>query len=188
MKWKRLALGFVLLLGVGPSSLAAVLWSEGFEAGAPSGWSGAVVNSTAGSHTGSKRGEIEGPATGEFFNRPISTVGYTDLALAFWFRINESTESGDLAALSWWSGGVERVLESYDGFAAGNWEARIFPLPPAASNQPTFRLGLAVNFDSASDRISFDDFQLTGIPIPEPGLVTFTLGLAVWLRQRRSPA
>ena len=176
----------LIFFGLWPASLRAgtVLWSDGFETGDFSAWTAvsgnwAVVTSSLSAHSGLRGADITeatNPA-GDVLTLQASSLGYENLQFDYWSKVRAGLETEDqvLVEMST-NGGVDWIpLDTYSNVLAGDWQARSFNLPVAADNNPDLSLRLWAKLSSSGDRMNFDDFSLSGQPVPEPA----TLGLLV---------
>ena len=174
----------ILVFGFLPASALAGLvppiWSTGFEDGFPpeanatGSWS--VINSPVSAYSGSFGADIDGPTgiDGDTLLLPISSVGYQDLGLEYWFKIRDGLEVGDQVLAQWTADGTNwETLATYTNQIASDWQLAIFDLPTSADDNPNLAFRLFANLANVSDRMNFDDLALSGTPIPEP----ITLGL-----------
>lgn len=180
----------IALVSVVPTRAAdpVVLWSDGFETGNLSAWSGAdglwkTTGSVTAAHTGNFGADIFGPsaAGGDHLTVLVPSPGRENLVLSYWWKIRVSVEEGKFVALEYTpdAGANWIQLVAHSG-EAGDWTQSSIDLPAGADNNPDFgfRLRSTLVNGISSDRMHFDDFVL--ISIPEPAsLIILLAGIAI---------
>jgi hypothetical protein len=181
------------LLALSTKAEAVTIWENGFESGDFSAWSGAtgnwsVITSTAAAHSGLRGADIIGPTApeGDRLWVEIPSLGYRNLQWEYWWKVRAGLEGSDLLVVEWTADNVTwQTLAAYSVLATSEWEMATFSLPAAADDNPNLAFHLLANFNSASDRMAFDDFVLGGEIIPEPAtFILLTLGMLVDVRRR----
>ena len=195
---RRIGMGAVMLIfGLIPANLfAGTVWSTGFEGGLPTeaaasgNWR--VVTSAPAAHSGTKGLDISGATTlaGDILVFDLSSVGFADLTLNFWAKVRDSLESGDgdSVQLEWSpNGGASwEPLTVFSGLAADDWFPNQFSLPSGAADNPNLNFRLVATLGTSGDRMTFDDFALSGTLVPEPLTIgLLTLGALIVSRRRR---
>lgn len=182
----------VLLVAAG-SGQGAVVWKSGFEHGF-SRWSKAGGSWTISSdaHSGSQAAQISAPANlDSLLLTGFSTVGYSQISLSFWVKVDAALPAPDDACWFGWSTDHFVVGEALENFAhqpAGGWEFRSFELPVAAENNSLVNLHIWGRGTTDTGTITFDDVVVSGTPIvPEPATVMFVCSSisALGFRRRR---
>lgn len=151
-------------------AFASTLFTDGFEGGY-SNWDSHGLWSIVGTaHTGTSSAKIIGSTSGEtILQKNISTLGYENLSLSFWYKIQSGLESTDhidaqySTDLSTWSSLVDYTLSTPSG-----WIQSSFVLPPSAANNPNFQLRFLANLGSSSDDFRLDDLTFSADVIPTP--------------------
>ena len=168
-----------------------VVWSEGFENGLPPGANGSwsVIGSPASAHSGSYGADIDGPTgtNGDILFLPTPSTGYQNLGFEFWSKIRTGDlEANDQVVVEWTPDGVNwATLITDTDQAADDWQFATLDLPAAADDNPALALRLWANLSSSGDRMNFNDFVLTGQPIPEPTAIgLLAIGALAFLRRR----
>src|SRR3989344_1936538 len=163
---RRIGMGAVMLIfGLIPANLfAGTVWSTGFEGGLPTeaaasgNWR--VVTSAPAAHSGTKGLDISGATTlvGDVLVFDLSSVG----------------------GASW------EPLTVFSGLAADDWFPNQFSLPLGAADNPNLNFRLVATLGTSGDRMTFDDFALSGTLVPEPITIgLLTLGALIVSRRRR---
>lgn len=175
---------FVLLLC--PVAKGAIIWSDGFESGNTSNWSApydanwqAVSSGSAYVHSGSYRVQVSGASDsgGDVLLLTCSTAGFENLSLDYWCKTtSDALEASDHIYGEWSpdNGTSWQQLVDYTNTSTGAWQEANFTLPPDASDNLLFQFRLRAVLSSSTDAMWFDDFVLSGTPIPSaPGNHTF---------------
>ncbi len=187
----------VLLLVCVPTWAQAVIWSDDFESGNFSNWFpgnfGLWRTTTETAHSGQFSADIYGRSAGfeqgDELMGQISLAGYHNISLKYWYKVRESIElDEDIIRVEISNNNIDwEQLVAYEGLQAETvWRPETLLLPVASDDNSNFTLRLTAVMDSSGDRMHFDDFILTGIPIPEPaslGLMSF--GFLGLVRRRR---
>ncbi len=157
---------------------ASTIFSDGFESGSFSKWTndtGEWEVEHGGAHGGSKFAEIshDTGSHDDLLSKTISTVGYKNLTLNYWYKIAAGLESNDRVVLEWTTNGTTwNTLTTYSNInsTSGYAEAN-FTLPQSAESagnfQFRFRAELNIsNPHSQSDSFKLDDVNLLGDAVP----------------------
>jgi hypothetical protein len=182
----------ILLSGAGVVK-AATLWSDGFESGNLNGWvsaSGnwAVVTSPQTAHAGTKGLDIKGNTAPDedVLSVRVSSTGYRNLEWKYWYKVRDGLDLDDSVSVEWTGNGTTwQPLVRYSGAEAGDWQLASFVLPNGAVNNPNLGLRLRATLSSATDRMNFDDFALSGTAVPEPAAALSGVSLLSLLSLRR---
>lgn len=184
----------LIFFGLGPASLRAgtVPWSDGFEAGDFSAWSGssgnwAVVTSGLSAHSGSRGADIIGATNpaGDPLLLQVSSVNVQDLQFSYWSKVRAGLEAEDLVSVEWSPDNVNWILlDTYTNILAGDWQFHSFNLPNTADNNPNLSFRLLAKLTSSGDRMNVDDFALTVVPEPAT-LSLLALGMLAGVRRYR---
>lgn len=151
---------------------AATVFSDGFEnASTFSAWTH-VDNDwhrENDDHSGQYGAEVDDAGNDEL-RKDISTVGYENLILSYWFKIPGGLSNDDELMVQWWDGTAWYTLTNYDGTPTiSNWMYASHPLWPTAANNPNFKLRfLAQSLDNSGDKFRLDDVMLAGTAINVP--------------------
>ena len=165
-----------------PTALAApdVIWSDDFETSNFSQWTSndpEWVNSTVGTeHSGTRKARIEGEATDSNLYKEVSTAGFENISLSFWYDIQSGWDAGDTVAVEWTAdGGIWNTLETLDEgdktpleTDGDQWVMKQYSLPASAADNPTFAFRFRANLDpdsGSTDVFDLDDVMLKGDPI-----------------------
>jgi hypothetical protein len=179
---------FVAFLFFASNAQAEIIWSDGFESGNFNAWtsnSGSWATSGGSNHSGTKRAQINGEGV---LLLSESTSGYSDITLDYWYRIYAGLEDSDYVYVDWTANGSDwQNLKTYTNIASSeSWQQEIFSLPAEAENNPLFGFRLRSSaLSSSSDCIYFDDFSLSGTPVPEPPPLIIILGILPLLFLKR---
>jgi hypothetical protein len=157
------------LLSTTAPAHADTLFSDGFESASefdgwtetsPTEWD--VINNAAGAHSGSKRAQVKGPGANDAVTKEISTSGYENISLNFWYKINSALESGDHLFVEWSSDGTSwTTLQDISSAAASDYSQSNLNISSAA-NQSNFQFRFRADLGATSDVVSIDDVELTG--------------------------
>jgi hypothetical protein len=177
---------------VASASAATTIFNDGFQSNNFNAWTsvgskwhivgGSVDVYTTG--TDLYKAEVQGSSTDDSLEKDISTVGYGDVKLSYWYRVADALEPTDHLVLEQSSNGSPwSALYDYYNLPAtdsGVWSLATFDLPLAANN-PNFRFRFRSNFSSGSDKFRLDDVSLTGTQMQavtslSPSAVTATYG------------
>ena len=108
------------------------------------------------------------PTIGDII-KEISTIGYTNINLKFYYKIRRPLESNDFVKVKWFDGSNWHLIHTFSG-PVNDWTLFEDSLPPGAENLPDFQLKFIGNFkkDGNQDKDVFwlDCVELTGEEIP----------------------
>ncbi|MEK7227283.1 MAG: choice-of-anchor J domain-containing protein [Patescibacteria group bacterium] len=152
---------------------AVTLFSDGFESDTEFfGWSQDVltewdvIDNASGAFSGSKRAQVNGTTTGQTYAiiREQSTSGYENISLSFWYKINNSLESGDHVLVEWSLDGSSwtTVEDITNASTTSGYKQSILNISSGANNQSGFRFRFFANLGASSDVVSIDDVELSG--------------------------
>ena len=174
-----------------------VIWSDGFESGNLSAWdqrgNGNWSPSISAAYIGNWGVDIFGPTSmagdnGDYLTVLIPTSGYRNIALSYWWKAQSGLEVEDFVSGKYTNDGANwcSPLEmTYDGpLNTSDWQLRTFVFPTESDDNPDFGIRLRAVMNSPANQMYFDDFRLSGTPIPEPttlGLLCFGM-LGLWRR------
>jgi hypothetical protein len=171
-----------------------VVWSDGFESGNFSAWSGSsgnwsVVTSTLSAQSGLRGADVKGNTDPDpdILSVAVSSVGTQNLEWSYWYKVRESLDADDSVAVEWTANGADwQALASYSAAEIGDWQFASFDLPAAADNNPNLGFRLRATLSSATDRMNFDNFTLTTTAVPEPAAaLSLVSAVGLVLRRRR---
>lgn len=163
----------VLVLGFVPTNVFAetTIFEDGFEAPTNLGnWtSSAWMATSTDSHTGSGSAAVIGGPGTQTMSRVISTEGYENLTLSFWYKA-DSLDSGnpDVLRLFYLLDGANHIeitpAKIEKGDDDNEWHQVTFSgFPPEAENNSAFFLRFVADLDHPiNDSLWIDDFVLTG--------------------------
>ncbi|MCX6720163.1 MAG: hypothetical protein NTV36_03605 [Candidatus Staskawiczbacteria bacterium] len=190
MNVAMLVASFVLMVCC--QAKAETIWSDSFESGSFNAWTsvnGNWITSGGNNHSGTKRAQIAGANTtgGDILVLEKPSTGYTNVALNYWCRIHDSLEANDYLFVEYTAnGGDWHQLEVYNNVVGlTTWNEHNLLLPADAGNNQLFQFRLRANFNSASDVVYFDDFTLSGQPVPEPSSLLILFPCFAFLLVRR---
>ncbi|MHC4616860.1 MAG: hypothetical protein ACYTEQ_03810 [Planctomycetota bacterium] len=163
MSKKMLFMASVICL-FGSAAPAVDLFSDGFESGnfAAGGWStqnnDARVRSRA-ALTGNYGAEL---ARTTWMEKPISTVGYTDIHVKY-YRATRRFNGGELLYVEWYDGGGWNTLESIQ--SAGYGDGLQDKLCGVGANENAgFRIRFRTNANRRNEYAFIDDVVVSGTP------------------------
>ncbi len=192
----------MFVLALCSSSHADQIWSDGFESGNFSAWSSAsgnwtIVTSALSAHNGIKGADIKGTTnlSGDILSVHLSSVGFQNLEWQYWYKVRDGLElvDADSVFAEWTANGTDWLsLDTYANSLAGGWQFISFALPAAANENSSLGFRFRATLGSSSDRMNFDDFALSGTPIPEPSSLTMMLSFSSFIvcrfvRKRKVP-
>lgn len=165
------------------TALAAdTIFSDSFESGNFSNWTSAdndwAVTSGSG-HEGSKKARVTDQGeSDDILLKNISTSGYKDIVLSYYYRAGQTTESTDHVYVEWWNGSSWQQLVDHKSVVSGSWTLSSFNLPIGANNLPSFKIQFrAHGLEHSSGGGDKDEFQLDSVSITGTQLVENTLAL-----------
>ncbi len=200
-----LVLGTLVLNTVAAVSAASSISinNPGFESSSSfTGWT-AGSNWTADSsikHGGSKAARVKGTTDSNSILKqsPLTTAGYNNIKVSFWYYADESLESTDFVKAEYTTDGTNwntfYTINDSNDYSAGNdddededdhhhnsnngwYQASSATLPSLANNNPNFGIRFVANLNSASsDRVNIDDVSVTGDQIQYKVLTVNTIG------------
>lgn len=176
---------------VAEAAADVTIFADGFEStpGFPN-WSAADTvwqNSSSEVRTGTRGAQVSGNAQGvDYLTKAISTVGYENIALSFWYKTGTgndgSPDSGDSLAAEWYDGTTWQPIIAFAGAnGAGDevtvWTQYATVLPAGANANAAFALRLAANVNTGNDKYYVDDVRLSGddVVVPPPPKDTETI-------------
>jgi len=179
---KKMGLAIVVVLFVLAScskAKAEMIWSDGFESGDFSAWTSSGGNwTTSGGNTysGSKRAQVVGPYAldGDVLLLSLSLARHQDVVINCEYRIYAGLENNDYVFVEWPNGTDWLELTTYNNVVTSvDWQEASFLLPSGANDNPLFQLRIRSLLNNTTDCIYFDDFAISGDPIPEPATLVF---------------
>lgn len=159
-------------------AVAPTIFSGGFEAGDFSVWTSADSpkwNTTSGGptdeHSGDARADVKGP-TGEdddILLKNVSTVGYENLTLSFWYKIKSALEEDDHVYVEWTVNDSDwhELTDFFDVEESDEWISASYDLSEQAVNNEDFGLRFRASLEHGNDEFYLDDVVLSGDVIPE---------------------
>lgn len=102
--------------------------------------------------------------------KALSTVGYNNIALSFWYRITGDDFSGSDELMVQWSndGGSNWTTQTnYDGTNVGNWTLASFNLPAGAANDSGFQIRFRADDLEDQETFRLDNVSVVGDEICE---------------------
>lgn len=125
-------------------------------------------------HSGSKKARIDNNdgANGDVIRQNQSTVGYQNVVLSYWYRIEsgKSLESNDHVYVEWSIDGTNwnQIADYTNLNTNGNWTSASHNLPAGADNNSGFQFRFRTLVDGTNDRFELDDVVLDVDIIPTP--------------------
>lgn len=164
------------------SAAAISLFSDGFEedfdnwssVDSPK-WDTASGGSTD-RHSGEARADVKGNTNDEndeedgdiLLVEDISTSGYENIELTFWYKIKKSLEEDDHVYVEWSNGDGWNLLEDFtDTDETEGWISTSYTLSEDSSDIDSLSLRFRADLDGGSDHFYLDDVSLTGDEIVE---------------------
>jgi len=146
---------------------AATLFSDGFESGNFNNWNESDNDwhvTTSGEHSGSYAAlTTDQGQNPDDLRREVSTLGYNNINLGYWYRITESLGSHDHVYVQWTGDGSNwNTLVDYNNLASGDWTYRTISLPSGAINNPEFEIRFRASSLEDDDTFRLDDVLVTG--------------------------
>src|SRR3989344_7611745 len=177
---------FYFSFGVFYFAFASTIFSDGLESDF-SGWTGNDPKwETSGGniHGGAKRGEVKGNTEpgDDVLLKVITTEGYENITLNFWYRIYKGLEEEDHVYVEWTGDGLSWGLLN-DFTALGDsmiWELASYNLPAGANDKSNFAIRFRAHLSAVTNDIFYlDDVVLLGdsqglgsTPNPTPDLIS----------------
>jgi hypothetical protein len=196
---KITSIAVLLTLALCPGAKADTIWSDGFESGGNfpkwtsvnGNWT--IITSALSAHSGNKGADIKGASgqNGDILSANISSAGLENIQWQYYYKVRDGLESADSVFAEWTVNGADWLpLAVYTNSPAGDWQFASFMLPTEANENPNLGFHLRAVLDSASDRMNFDDFVLSGTPVPEPASISifasFLFSLSVCRLRKKS--
>ena len=123
-------------------------------------------------HSGTKRAVTKGSATNDSLIKATSTVGYKNLVLSYWYKVDDAISSSKHVITEWSndSGLSWNQLFDLTNTDTTTWTQNVLNLPtdaatPNADNTAGFQFRFRSTLSSGK-KVSFDDVLLTGTPMP----------------------
>jgi hypothetical protein len=160
--------GFFIFNSAQAGVPVATIFSDGFESGTFTSWDAYGTNWSVGNgnpHAGSKRAEISGvTTTSNLIEKDISTAGYNNITISYWYEVQEALESNDHVYVEWSTNGTTWNQAADQTSLAKNtsWVQSSLTLPSGASNNSGFRFRFRAVMDANNDEFRLDDVALTG--------------------------
>ncbi len=147
------------------------LFNDSFESGNFSLWTSAdpswSVTSGTG-HNGSKKAQISNQdELDDNLQKNISTLGYSNLVLSYYYRAGQPLEAGDHVYVEFWDGIVWQQLADHNNIQNGGWSDIVsHNLPSSASNLSSFKFRFrGVGIDKNTGNSDKDEFQLDDVSL-----------------------
>ena len=122
-------------------------------------------------HSGSYRAITKGSATNDFLAKATSTVGYENIVLSYWYKVDDALSSLNHVVTEWSNDGGLNWNQLFDLTNVGTttWTQNIFNLPtgvatPNADNAAGFQFRFRSTLSSGKE-VGIDDVLLTGTPM-----------------------
>lgn len=122
-------------------------------------------------HSGSYRAVTKGSATNDLLTKATSTVGYENIVLSYWYRVDDALNSSNHVVTEWSndSGLNWYQLSDLTNIGTTTWTQNTFNLPtgaatPSADNAADFQFRFRSTLSSGKE-VSIDDVSLTGTPM-----------------------
>jgi len=156
---------------------ADTLFSDGFESSPDhfANWTNVDndwddINDT---HGGSSAAEVKG-ANSDELRKNISTSGYNNLTLSYWYKIPSGLDVNDHLKVQWSVDGTTwNLLVDYASSSTiSNWIQGTHSIPTGAANNSGFRFRFLGESLENSDKFRLDDVLLSGDFIPTTGSIT----------------
>ncbi len=164
---------FVVFLPIPVKAVAVLPFTDGFES-SPNhflNWTavGDGWHDESDNNSGSKSAEVKNTDSGEL-RKDISTLGYENVALSYWYKIPGGLTSQDHLKVQWSVDGIiwNTVIDYVSSAMMSNWDQAAFNLPAGAKNNSGFRFRFLAEDFEKSDKFRVDDVTLTGDIIPPP--------------------
>ncbi|MFA6270394.1 MAG: thrombospondin type 3 repeat-containing protein, partial [Candidatus Paceibacterota bacterium] len=181
----KLALAFLALIIALPMTFMpsvanaispTTIFSDGFEA--PTGvgnWIESGWSSSSDGHGVGKSAKLVGAENAQTMQKNISTSGYENISLSFWYKAYDLDTSGHLDKVevfytldgsSWVEVSGAQIDDNDDD---NNWHQFSFSsFPSGANNNLNFGVKFDGDLNSDNDKVWVDDVSLTGASIPVP--------------------
>jgi len=156
----------VMMFAIASVSAASTIFSDGFESDNFNNWDQSDndwYTSSIDEHSGSYAA-VTFDSENDALRKEVSTVGYNNIVLSYWYKIAEDLESSDHVYVEWYDGSTWHELADYTDMDDGSWTFESFSLPSGAVNNPDFE----IRFRSVSleqhyqDKFRLDDVSITG--------------------------
>lgn len=182
----------VLIICTALPTQAVVIWGDNFESENFSNWTsrnGVWRISPHAARSSSYGADIYGSSApgGDILEVQVNTIGYSNPELSYWSRVREDLEIEDRVRTQWSiDHQVWNTLETFQNVPLSEtWTRSTFGLG-LGNTQVYVRIIAEIPGGIDSDRMHFDDFVLTGTPIPEPATISLIgLGFLGLVRKRR---
>jgi hypothetical protein len=196
-KVKIFSLAVLMALALCPGVRADTIWSDGFESGNFSGQTSVsstlawqAMSSVTYAHSGSYRASVKGPNAfdGDVLLFEASFVGYKDISFEYWYRFPSYTLATNDHVRTQYSldaGASWHALADYTKTAMGEWTQASFSLPAYADNNSQLEFRVLAQLSGDGNRMWFDDFVLSGEPIPEPASISIFTSFLFFLSVRK---
>lgn len=156
-------------------SAATNLFTDGFESGSFFSWNSADndwhVTSGSG-HAGSKKAQVSDQGVSDdILQKNISTTGYTNITLSYYYRIAQTIESSDHVYVEWWNGSSWHQEADYNNLSSGGWISASHTLSASANNLSDFKFRFrAQGLEHSSGSGDHDEFQLDDVSLVAAGV------------------
>ena len=126
-------------------------------------------------HGGTKKAKVEGNTgdTPDSLSKSISTEGYENITLSYWYKVNKAIESDDHVYVEWSTdGSTWNQATDLTGLAiSASWVKNSHILTSGANDNAGFRFRFRADLDAGNDLVWFDDVKLEGseiVVVPPP--------------------
>lgn len=183
MKKYLLLTFFIALFGLffANTAKAATLFSDGFEASTFANWDsneGKWHNDAVDHHFGDKSARVTNDtrSNADYLVKKISTSGYNNLSIEFWYKVAKKVDLNDYVEVKWRSSG-SGGWNSLSGAkitneAAGDWKKITANFPTSTNDKSGFQFSFAARLTNSendlSEEVRIDDVSLTGTTISVP--------------------
>lgn len=149
---------------------SATIFSDGFESGDFRLWTTADKNwrtSSTNAHSGKIKALVEDTRGDSNLQKNISTSGYENITLSYWYKIDKALKKSDHVYVEWSPDGKEwNELTDYTNTKfPSEWTEEVFNLSSKADNNPDFSFRFRANLKSGRDEFWLDDVSLSGAEI-----------------------
>lgn len=172
------ALVFVVSAGVARAA-PTPLWSDSFESGNFTAWTSADNDwhvSSGSGHDGTYKASVYGQGgSPDNIVKAVSTAGYEDIVLTYYFRTGQPLESNDHVYSEWYNGTSWVTLTDHASVNNGSWTQVTHALPAGADNLATFQIRFrATGLENAAGGGDKDEFMIDAVSVGGYAIVVDT--------------